>query len=197
MQLGFRVWMHASTRTVRIAGRNDFTMKKILVTVCGVVLLIVGMLCGSLYPVSNTIKSQKPRIDSTQVLFDKFIRSYRDCEAKDDAVTAYDTQLMVLGLLGSAMRKTSFAVHDSDTMLIFTTHVRIYENAILEILAYYTNRSIQGRDRRVNSVIVGSAAIDFYRIKKNSQSTYEAALLAMKDKKLRDDIDGIVSKLSY
>ena len=196
MQLGFRVWMHASTRTVRTAGRNDVTMKKILVTVCGFVLLIVGMLCGSLCPVLNTIKSQKPRIDSTQVLFDKFIRSYRVHE-KDDVVTAYDTQLMVLGLLGTAMGKTSFAVHDDDTMLMFTTHVRIYENALLEILSYYRNRSIQGRDSRVNSLIVGSAAIDFYGIKKNSQAIYEAALLAMKDKKLRDDIEGFVARWSY
>ena len=189
--------MHALMRVVRTAERNDFIMKKMLLIVCGFALLVIGMLCGSLCPVNNSIESQKTRIDSTQVLFDRFIRSYRDCETKDDDITAYDTQVMVLGLLGVAMRKMSFAVHDSDTMLIFTTHVRIYENAILEILSCCKDRSVQGNDGHQNSVILGSAAIDFYAIKRNSQSTYEAALLAMKDKKLRDDIDGIVAGLSY
>ena len=178
--------------------RNEFIMKKILVMVCGFVLLIIGMLCGSLCPVPNSIKSHKTHNDSTQVLFDKFIRSYRrDYETKDDAVTAYDTQLMVLGMLGSAMKNMSFAVNDEDSMLMFTTLVRIYENAILEIISYYENRNMQGSNCRQNVVILGSAAIDFYSIKKNSQSTYEAALSAMKDKKLRDNIAGAVAGLSY
>ena len=168
-------------------------MKKILVTVCGFVLFIVGMLCGSLCPVINSIKSQKTHVDSTQILFNKFIWSYRE----DDAVTAYDTQLMVLEMLGSAMRKTSFAVNDADTMLMFTTHVRIYENAILEDLYYYENKNMQGSNCRTDKGILGGAAIEFYGIKRNSQSAYEVALSAMKNEKLRDDIVGIVDGLSY